>query len=104
MHRNEDIIHERRPNFNVYFRQNAKLCNLCGGRLFFCARLTKCGHQFLQNVQEKSAKNGVPGHPPFRPALVFGIMHRKHRPRFKGICRDSGGVARVNYRLAAQAA
>jgi hypothetical protein len=40
---NGDIIYEKGGFFNVYFRQNAKLCKMADGHLFFCAKHTKTG-------------------------------------------------------------
>ena len=40
---NGDIIYEKGGFFNVYFRQNAKLCKMADGHLFFCAKQTKIG-------------------------------------------------------------
>jgi hypothetical protein len=40
-HHNEDIIHEDALVFNVFFRQNAKLCEMADGHLFFCAKRPK---------------------------------------------------------------
>jgi hypothetical protein len=50
LHHNEDIIHESTPDFNVYFRQNAKLCEMADGHLFFCAKRTKINGADQQGV------------------------------------------------------
>ena len=41
LHHNDDIIHEKGIDFNVYFRQIAKLCEMADGHLSFCAKPTK---------------------------------------------------------------
>jgi hypothetical protein len=41
LHHNEVIIHERGGDFNVFFRQIAKLCEMADGHMSFCAKRTK---------------------------------------------------------------
>ena len=58
MHRNNDIIHERNALCNAYFRQNAKLCKLADGHLFFCAKQTKNRMCLQQSTQRKCFSPG----------------------------------------------
>lgn len=70
LHRNTDIIHECRNNFNAYFRHLAKLCKLCGGQVFFCAK-----HTIFQRAFQHPAQSPYSFHKVGIVSTSFFHMH-----------------------------
>ena len=83
-HPNEDIIHERPGDCNVYFRQNAKLHNFRGGHLHSWAKHTK-----FTNGNQTGCTNNAGRRKPVPAARQGGKRESENQP--EPSARNSAG-------------